>query len=191
MPDFEHAPVRAGALETVVPAGILRIALQLGFRIRLGTELAAPAKIADIVGIVARLAEKRVRQVEDLLKISVPRGQPQVFVEHDDAVTHIIEGDAQFGLALRQFGGALVDQPLEPDRRLGAVGEQFVALDRVLAKDLDRPAHFGDLVVARRRHRRVATAGGNIEHRAAQAVQAADNVVADVAPDNHDRCYKA
>ena len=48
--------------------------------------------------------------------MQVPRGEPQVVVEHRDAVGHVVEGDAQLGLALADF----VQQPriLHRDHRL-------------------------------------------------------------------------
>ena len=41
-----------------------------------------------------------VRQIEDLLEIAVPGGEPMLGVEHRNAVAHVVEGDAQFGLVL-------------------------------------------------------------------------------------------
>ena len=73
------------------------------------------ARIAEVVGIARTLGEKRVGQVEQFLEIAVP-GQPQLGVEHRDAVAHVVEGDAQFGLTLAD----LVEQPrvLHRDDRL-------------------------------------------------------------------------
>src|SRR5438270_8939669 len=44
------------------------------------------------------------RHVEDLLEIAVPGGEVEVGIEHRYAVAHVIEGNAQFGLAIAQFG---------------------------------------------------------------------------------------
>jgi hypothetical protein len=49
------------------------------------------------------MIKQRVGQVEDLLEIAVPGGEPQVRIEHGDAVAHVVEGDAQLGLALADF----------------------------------------------------------------------------------------
>ena len=61
--------------------------------------------------------EKIVGQVEDVLEFAVPRDQMLGFVEHGDAVAHVLEGDAEFFLALADF----VEQPriLHRDHRLG------------------------------------------------------------------------
>jgi len=53
------------------------------------------------------LRHELVRQIEDLLEVHVPRHKPQLAVEHRDPVAHIVEGDAQLGLALADF----VEQP--------------------------------------------------------------------------------
>ena len=44
-----------------------------------------------------------VGQVENVLKLAVPGDEPGCFVEHRDAVAHVLEGDPQFVLALREF----------------------------------------------------------------------------------------
>ena len=50
-----------------------------------------------------RLGEEIVRQVEQFLKILVPRREMQVLVEHHHTVAHVIESDAQFRLTLADF----------------------------------------------------------------------------------------
>ena len=79
-------------------------------------ELAALGEMADKLGGGRPLGEKFVGQVEQLLEIAVPRGQPQFGIEHRDAVAHVVEGDAQLGLALAD----LAEQPriLHRDDRL-------------------------------------------------------------------------
>src|SRR6185436_12553665 len=64
-------------------------------------------KITNIGFKTRPLADERVRQIEDVLEIVVPCREPQVRVEHRDAVAHVVEGDAQFHLALPD----LVQQP--------------------------------------------------------------------------------
>ena len=85
------------------------------------------------------LARGLVGHVEDVLELAVPCDQMRRFVEHGDAVAHVLEGDAEFLLALADF----VQQPrvLHRDHRLGGevlqqrdllVGERphFLAVDR-------------------------------------------------------------
>jgi len=68
-----------------------------------GTELTAFGKDADIVDIGRALCNPLVRQVQDRLEIAVPCDKARVGAEHDDAIAHIVEGDAQLGLAVAQF----------------------------------------------------------------------------------------
>ena len=65
---------------------------------------------------LGRSSRKRIGQIEYLLEVQVPGGEPQLGVKHRDAVAHIVEGDAQLGLALAD----LVQQPgiLHRDNRL-------------------------------------------------------------------------
>ena len=46
------------------------------------------------------LEREPIGQVEDLLELAVPRGEALRFVEHRDAVAHVLEGDAQFCLSV-------------------------------------------------------------------------------------------
>ncbi len=85
-----------------MPGGVFGETAQLSLGIDL-PELAALRQIADIVGIGPRLGEERIRQVEDLDEIAVPGRQPQLLVESDDTIGHIVEGDPQFRLALADF----------------------------------------------------------------------------------------
>ena len=73
------------------------------FDLRLGlsfSELAALREMADVVVETVRFGQKFVRQIEQFLKIVVPRSQSQLFVKHGDSVDHVVEGHAQFGLTL-------------------------------------------------------------------------------------------
>ena len=58
-----------------------------------------------------------VGHVQDLLELAVPRDQMLRFVEHRDAVAHVLERDTEFFLALSKF----IQQPpiLHRDDRLG------------------------------------------------------------------------
>ncbi len=88
-------------------------------------ELATLGEIAEIFSKARPPGEERIGQVEQLLEIAVPGGQTQLGVEHRDAVTHVVEGDAQLGLALADLG----DQPRVLDRDDGLVGESTYQLD--------------------------------------------------------------
>src|SRR4029077_17548227 len=72
---------------------------------------------ANIVGGVRTLRQKCVGQVEQFLEVTVPGRQPQIFVEHSDAIGHVVEGRPQLGLTLAN----LVEQPrvLHRDNCLG------------------------------------------------------------------------
>jgi hypothetical protein len=86
-----------------------------------------------------------------------------------------------------QLGGALLDLLLEPLGGLCPLGKQFVPLQRVFAEDLDDPRHFGDLVGAGNVDGGMMAAPGDGEHAVAQPHEAADEVAADVEPDDQDR----
>ena len=92
---------------------------------------------------------------------------------------------------LRQLGRPLLDLLLEPVGSLRPLGQQLVALQRVLAEDLDHPSHLGDLVAAGNIDRAVVGAGGNGKHAVAQPHQPAQEIAADVEPDDQDRTDQA
>ena len=98
-------------------ADIFDGAAQLRFEI--GRVLAAVSEIAEILGIARPPREEGVRQIEHLLEIAVPRGKPRCGVEHDDAIAHIVEGNAKLGLAVVQ----LLKQSSILDRDHRLVGE--------------------------------------------------------------------
>ena len=158
---------------------------------------------------------------DDRLVHSVGRAQPEFLVglvEHvdraglgagklrrlgDDRGQHGLEVDrrvdrladlaerAQLLDRLRQLGGALLDLLLEPVGGLRPLRQQLVALQRVLAEDLDHPPHLRDLVAAGNVDRAVMAAAGDGEHAAAQMRQPADEVAADIEPDDQDRADQA
>ncbi len=72
-------------------------------RFEIGRVLAAVSEIAEIPGIVRPPRQEGVRQIEHLLEIAVPGGKARFSVEHDDAIAHIVEGNAKLGLAVVQF----------------------------------------------------------------------------------------
>ena len=154
-------------------------------------ELTPLGEKAYKIGIGSRLSYKPIRQVEDFREIAVPGSQPPLLVEPDDTVSHVVEGDAQYRLLLPELGGALLDLLFQTLRRLGALGQQRVAFDRVLTEHLDGAPHCGDLVAAGDRDCGFAAAAGDRKHRAAQQVQPADNIAADITPHNQDRSQEA
>ena len=119
------------ALEAHLPPGIFDGATQLRFEI--GRVLAAVGKIAEIVGKARPPREEGVGQFEHLLEIAVPRGKPRFGVKHDDAIAHIVEGDAQLGLAVAQ----LVEQPRVLDRDHRLIGEAGGQLDLLVGEGPD------------------------------------------------------
>src|SRR5437868_6598643 len=66
--NFEDAVVWTCALERVVPPRILSVAAQLSLGVGARAELATLGQIADIVGVDAWLAKKRVGQIKNLLR---------------------------------------------------------------------------------------------------------------------------
>jgi hypothetical protein len=93
-----------------------------------GTEFAAFSQDVQIFGIGFALPQQLVGQLEQLLEVLVPRGETQLLVEHDDPIAHVVEGDAQFGLALAD----LVEQSGIVDRYDRLRGEVFEQRDLLL-----------------------------------------------------------
>ena len=73
-------------------------------------------EVADKIADARPLSQQRIGKFENLLEIQVPRGEPQLAVEHRNAIAHIVKGDAQLSLALPD----LVQQPgiVHRDHRL-------------------------------------------------------------------------
>src|SRR5262249_12741078 len=99
---LDDATVWPRTLEPHFPPGIVEAAAQLLFEIGRDV-LAAVSEIAEIFGKARPIYQEGVRELKHLLEIAVPRGQARLCIEHDNAVAHVVEGDAQFGLALTQF----------------------------------------------------------------------------------------
>ena len=114
--------------------------------------LAAAGEIAEKLGEARPPCEEGVGQLEHLLEIAVPRGEPRLGIEHDDAVAHVVEGDAQLGLAIPQ----LVEEPciLYRDHRLvGEGGGQLNLLIRKWSDMCAEKTEKTDLrVAAQQRH---------------------------------------
>src|SRR5215475_14100647 len=87
-------------------------------------------EIAKILRVVRPLGEKIVGQIKDFLKVAVPRNKAGVRAKHHNAIAHIVESDAQLGLA----GAQLFEQAsiLNRDHRL--VGEGGDQLDLFVRK---------------------------------------------------------
>jgi hypothetical protein len=60
-------------------------------------------EVANVVGQARPPGQKSVGQIENLLEIAVPRREPQLGVEHGNAVAHIVEGHPQLGLTPADF----------------------------------------------------------------------------------------
>src|SRR6516162_8913010 len=148
---LDDATVRAGPFEAHLPAGLFDGAAQLRFEISRDV-LAAAGEIAEKLGEARPPREEGVGQLEHLLKIAVPRGEPRLGIEHDDAVAHVVEGDAQLGLAIPQ----LVEEPciLYRDHRLvGEGGGQLNLLIRKWSDMCAEKTEKTDLrVAAQQRH---------------------------------------
>ena len=85
------------------------------------------------------------------MEIAVPRREALLGIEHRDTIAHIVEGDAQLGLASCELVGALAKLVKEPgilDRDHRLIGERRDELDLTLgeclhslAPEIDRADH--------------------------------------------------
>jgi len=103
---LDNASVGARVLEAQFLVDRLETAAEFR-RDALGAEFAALGEETEIIGIVRAIRQQRVGKLEDPLGIEVPGGEPQFPVEHSHPVAHIVECNAQLGLALAD----LVEQP--------------------------------------------------------------------------------
>ena len=106
MADFDHPAIRPG---TLVGSGLTRLLDEPAYmllRVGLGVVLTALGEVADVFGECLTPRDDTVGHVQDILELAVPRDQMLRFVEHCDAVAHVLEGDAEFRLTLREFIGA-------------------------------------------------------------------------------------
>src|SRR5271169_6759875 len=83
---LDDAAVGTCPLDGGLAGGARSIAAQLRFRIH-RPELAALRQIADVVGIVSRLGQEPIRQVEDLDEVAVPGGEPQLLIGRSSITT--------------------------------------------------------------------------------------------------------
>ena len=121
----------------------------------------------------------------------VPRDHPEIAVEQRDTLRHVVEHDAQGGLAAGELVGPLRNDFFEPGGRLGALGEELVEFDRVLSKNLDRPAHRRHLVGALGIDHHIAPTAGDCRHAAAKPREARDDVAPDIEPDDQEGARQA
>src|SRR5271165_3025727 len=121
----------------------------------------------------------------------VPCSHLLLVAEHDDPVDHVVESNAQLGLALLQSTRSLLDYVLESHGGFGAFGEQFVKGDRVAPEGFDSATHCSDLVVALDGYWGEASACGDVEHRAIQPGKAANDIAPDIEPHDQNRGDKA
>ena len=102
-------------------------------------ELAALHQQAHVVLKPWAAGEEGIRHVEQLLEVLVPGHEAELVVEHDDAVAHVVECDAQLVLAFAQ----LLEQAgiLNSDHRLVGKGPNQIDLpicervDAITAED--------------------------------------------------------
>src|SRR6516225_4018558 len=97
--DLDDPPIGARTFEAHFLVGVLDCTGRLCFKFG-RTELASCGENTDILGIARSLCQKCVGEVDNPLEIEIPRGEPQLAVEHRYTVAHVVERDAQFGLAL-------------------------------------------------------------------------------------------
>ncbi len=119
---LDNAPVGPRALEAQLLISLSKAAAEFR-RDALGAEFAALGEEVDVVGIARPLRQQRVGQIEDPLEIQVPRRKVLLAVEHRHTVAHIVERDAQLGLALAD----LLQQPSivhRDDRLRGEILQQ-------------------------------------------------------------------
>ena len=105
MTDFDHPSIGPGALIGSGLTCLLDEPAYVLLRVGFGAILVTLGKVADVFRERLTPGDDIVGHVQDILKLAVPRDQMLCFVEHCDAVAHVFEGDAQFGLTLREFRG--------------------------------------------------------------------------------------
>src|SRR5262249_16265179 len=115
---LEDAAVGPRALVAHLQPSVVDGATELSFKIR-RDEFAPISEIAEILRTARPPGEEGLGQLNHLLEIAVARGKSPRGVEHDNTVAHIVEGHAQFGLALAQF----LEQARILDRDHRLVGE--------------------------------------------------------------------
>src|SRR6516165_9756471 len=131
---FDDAAIGSRALDPLLSIGFMEAPAQFGFEV--GRVLAALGKIVEILDIARPLGEEALWQIEYLLEIAVPRGEPQPAVEHHDTIAHVVEGNAKLGLAVTQ----LLEQPCILDRDCRLVRERRNQFDLLVRERIDSDA---------------------------------------------------
>jgi hypothetical protein len=98
-PHLYHSAVRAGALNAQLLISSFEPTAEFCLDV-LGTKFAAFGEHAEVLRIHGPFRENGVGEVYNLLKVSIPGGEVQPGIEHRNPIAHIVEGDAQFSLAL-------------------------------------------------------------------------------------------
>jgi hypothetical protein len=101
-PHLDDAAVGARALGRILYAGRFDQTAHFGFDIDLAV-FAVRRKVANVVGKARPRSQQSVGQIKKLLEIAVPCCEPQLGVEHCNAVAHVVEGHAQLGLSPADF----------------------------------------------------------------------------------------
>jgi len=128
-------------------------------------------EVADKIGDARPLGQQRIGQLEDPLEIEIPCSKAQLSVEHRHTVAHVVEGDAQLGLALAD----LVQEPRIVHRDHRLCGKALQESDLFLRERLDLAAARRDVakervVLTQRDHQKGAETGilGGPSRRVAQ-----------------------
>ena len=72
-------------------------------RIGLGVVLTSLGEVVDVFRECLAPRDDIVGHIQDILELAVPCDQMLRFVEHGDAIAHVLERDAEFFLALPNF----------------------------------------------------------------------------------------
>jgi hypothetical protein len=91
---LEHAPVGPRALGRPLTGSTVAIARHFLVGISVA-EFATLHQQAHILLEPRAAGEEGIRHVEQLLEVPVPRGKPQVGIEHHHTVAHVVEGNAR------------------------------------------------------------------------------------------------
>src|SRR5215469_14230787 len=139
---LNDAAVGPRALVAHLQPGVVDRAAELRFEIG-RDELPPISEIAEILGTSRPSSEEGLRELNQLFEIAVPGSKSPRSVEHDDTVTHVVEGHAQLGLSITQF----LEQAgiLDRDHRL--VGEAGGQLDLLVGEGFDARTGYDEYAV--------------------------------------------
>ena len=181
MADLKYRPIGARAFERAVQRDLGMESLNFSLDIDRAVFAALGDKPDEILKV--RFAgEESLGQLQQFQHLSVPGGDLMVTVEHQHAVSHIVEGHAQDGAALLQLGGAFLDDFLEAGSRLLAFGQELIERDSIVAEHTDGVSHFGDLIAAGVLDADVQIAFRDAPHAVAEQVQPPHHAAPDVEP---------